>query len=150
MLHQHVQGIGHIAIQVSDLQEGLNFFRDVLGFKVKFETRFEGFHIVMLKAGKLEIEMWQAKSDQTALPTAESNDAPGVHHLAVNVDNLDLALEDIRALHIPVLQDVYVPTRGLREAIIEGPDCLRIQLVEENVPVLIWRALTGDFRKEVA
>ncbi|NBD34924.1 MAG: hypothetical protein GVY30_02870 [Chloroflexi bacterium] len=140
MLQQQIKGMVHIALQLSDLDEGLRFFSEWLGFKVKFEVDFEDHRIVMLNAGRIELEMWQADVE-----TSRGETGCGVHHLAIEVKDLDVAMAEVRSLDVPVLADIYEPTRGIREAIVQGPDGIRVQLVEQNVPLLIWRAVTGDF-----
>ncbi|MBN1260313.1 MAG: VOC family protein [Anaerolineae bacterium] len=142
MVQRHVYGVGHVALQLSNLEDGLAFFRDWLGFKVKFEAAFENHRLVMLRAGKIELEMWEAEGE---LPHGDAGF--GVHHLAIAVKDLDIVMAEVKARAIPIIADVYEPTRGIREAIVRGPDGLRVQFVEENVPLLIWRAMTGDFVK---
>lgn len=134
-------GIDHIALQVPVLQQGISFFHDLLGFRLVREVEFDGMQIVMLKAGKIEIEMWQAKAPGQN-PVDESG--IGVHHLAFRVKDLEAAVGQMKSLGIPVLKDIYMPTRGIREALVEGPGCLRLQFVEQNVPLLIWRTLKGE------
>lgn len=57
MFQKHIIGVDHIALQLPDLSEGLWFFNEFLGFKIRFRVEFEGHQIMMLKAGKIEIEM---------------------------------------------------------------------------------------------
>jgi len=143
MLQKNIVGIDHIALQLPDLDEGLRFFNELLGFKVKFETVFEGQKIVMLQAGKIEIEMWEHREGTDAGAPAPAN---GVHHVAIGVKGLDDAMAHARSAGLDILADVYEPTRGIREAVVQGPGGTRIQFVEQNVPLLIWRAITGDFK----
>jgi hypothetical protein len=37
--------------------------------------------------------------------------------------------------------------RFIFDKVILGPDNLEIQLVEENIPLLIWRTIKGDFKE---
>jgi hypothetical protein len=78
----------------------------------------------------------------------DSGKAPanGVHHLAIVVDKLDSVMEHIKREGIEIIADVYEPTRGIREAIVRGPDNVRVQFVERNLPLLIWRIITGDLK----
>ncbi|MDY0020460.1 MAG: VOC family protein [Anaerolineae bacterium] len=146
-MNEQIRGIDHIALQLSSLEEGLAFFHEQLGFKIKFETTFEGHRIVMLQAGKIEIEMWEAQGEKT--PHAGQPPIPhGVHHIALEVKKLDEVLAQMKAAGVPITADVYEPTRGIREAMIAGPDGLTLQLVEQNVPLLIWRSLKGEFKQE--
>ncbi len=143
MLQKNIVGVDHIALQLPDLDEGLRFFNELLGFKVKFETAFEGHRIVMLRAGKIEIEMWEQRADADSSASASAN---GVHHLAIGVKGLDDVMAHAKSAGLDVPTDVYEPTRGIREAIVQGPGGTRIQFVEQNIPLLIWRAVTGDFK----
>ena len=141
VLQNYISGLDHIALQLSNLEEGLHFFQDLLGFKTKFQTAFKGQKLVMLNAGKVELEMWEDTSEVVAKPAPH-----GVHHIAVKVRKLDEVMAEIRRAGVDVLTDIYAPTRGIREAIVRGPDDIRVQLVEQNVLLLIWRAVTGDFK----
>lgn len=141
MLKKNTLGIDHVALQLPDLEEGLRFFSEWLGFRVKFEVTFEGQRVVMLQAGKIEIEMWQAQEHADAGEPAGAN---GVHHLALQVKQLDHVMACAREAGIKVLNDIYEPTRGIREAIVQGPGGVRVQFVEQNVPLLIWRTIRGE------
>jgi catechol 2,3-dioxygenase-like lactoylglutathione lyase family enzyme len=146
MVAKHVSGIDHIALQLSDLEAGVSFFRDLLGFKTCFEVSFEDLRIVNLKAGKIEIEMWE-RPDGDHLgkpPTALSR--PGVNHIAITVNHLEEVLQGVQAHGCELIKDIYQPTEGIREAVILGPDNLEIQFVEQNIPLLIWRSIKGDFK----
>ena len=146
MIAKHVSGINHIALQLSDLEEGLSFFRDLLGFKTKFEVSFEGLRIVNLQAGKIQIEMWERPNgDQPGKPPTALN-RPGVNHVAIEVSHLEDVLHGVQAHGYELLLDIYQPTEGIREAVVLGPDNLEIQFVEQNVPLLIWRSIRGDFK----
>jgi catechol 2,3-dioxygenase-like lactoylglutathione lyase family enzyme len=138
-----IAGIDHIAFQLTDLQEGLRFFNGLLGFKIKLDLDFERTRIVILKAGKVEIEMWE--NGGAGLDGSPPADVPGTHHIAIAVKNLDQVMAVIREQGYETVKDIYEPTRGIREAIIRGPDGIRIQFVEQRIPTLIWRSLKGDF-----
>lgn len=146
MVAKHVSGVDHIALQLSDLEEGLGFFRDLLGFKTRFEVTFEGLRIVNLQAGKIEIEMWERPvGDHPGKPSTALNQ-PGVNHIAIEVSRLEEVLHGIQAQGYELLRDIYQPTEGIREAVVLGPDNLEIQFVEQNIPLLIWRSIRGDFK----
>ena len=133
-----------IALQLPDLGEGLRFFHEWRGFKIALETKFEELHIVMLKAGSVEIELWEGKNEGKA--HLEYSDY-GVHHLAVQVRDLEAVMARMRASGVLILADIYAPTRGIREAIVQGPGGVRVQFVEQDLPLLVWRTIKGDFRE---
>lgn len=145
MIQKNIIGMDHIALQVPNLEAGLHFFGDLLGFKTKREVKFEGHKILMLQAGKIEIEMWQSK-EEMAQPMNESN--CGVHHLAIQVKDLDKVIAHMKEVEVEILADIYEPTRGIREGIVRGPGGVRVQVVEQNIPLLIWRTITRDFKDD--
>jgi len=135
MINKQVLGVNHLALTVPDLEEGLAFFRDQLGFRKKFEVEFDGYQVVMLKAGKMELEIWADGAG-----TIEGPDSAefGVHHFGVQVKNIEAVLSHMRETGVEILADIYEPTEGLKEAIVRGPGGVRVQFVEENVPRLLW------------
>ena len=42
MIKKNFVSINHIALQLPDLAEGVHFLHDLLGFKIRMETEFEG------------------------------------------------------------------------------------------------------------
>jgi catechol 2,3-dioxygenase-like lactoylglutathione lyase family enzyme len=141
MYQKNIVGIDHIALQVPDLVEGLRFFHQLLGFKTKREICFENHHIVMLQAGRIEIEMWETEA------VSLQNSAYAVHHIAVQVKNLDAVVNYMIQAGVDVLVDIYESTQGIREAIVCGPGNIHVQFVEQNIPLLIWRSIKGDFKE---
>jgi catechol 2,3-dioxygenase-like lactoylglutathione lyase family enzyme len=144
MIQSNIRGIDHIAMQLPSLAEGLEFFHELLGFKIKFEATFEGHRIVMLKSGKIEIEMWEG---QKAGDLVMDDSDFGVHHLAIEVKDLEAVVGHMKEIGVEMLADIYEPTRGIREAIFRGPGGVLVQFVEQNIPLLIWRAIKGDFKE---
>lgn len=135
-------GIDHFALQLPDLAEGLRFFHELLGFKIKRRVNFEGHQIVMLQAGKVEIEIWQNPQ-----PDGAASNLGAVHHIGIPVKDLEAVIEYVRQAGIEVCVPIYEVTPGIREAIVRGPGGLQVQFVEQNIPLLIWRSLRGEFKE---
>ena len=144
MIQREILGVDHIALQVPSLEEGLHFFHDILGFKLGLKVQVEGHQIVMIKAGKIEIEMWEGELGQTESKQASDH---GVHHLAIQVKDLEAVMAHMKAIDVEVLTDILEPTQGIQEAMVSGPGGIRVQFVEQNIPLLIWRTLKGDFKE---
>lgn len=143
-----VQGIDHVALQVSDIGEGLRFFRDLLGFDVKYEAEAEGFKVYILQAGKIQLELWEAPG-AGSLPRPDSALVrPGLNHIALAVSDLKTVLQYLSDCGYPTIKDIYSPTEGIREAVVLGPDNVEVQFIQQDVPLLIWRTIRGDFRKK--
>lgn len=112
-----VRGIDHIGITVPDLDQGVNFFRDVIGCQEAF--RFGPFRddqgsfmqdlvnvdpravlhqIVMMRCGQgsnIELFHYSAPGQQTAQPR---NSDHGGHHIAFYVQDIQAAVNKARAL----------------------------------------------------
>ena len=127
----------HIALECRDISEPYAFFTRVLGLKRKLGFTFESQRIAILGARGLDIELIE---DPKAVERFASL------HIAFKVRSIDSAMAVIRKQGITVLRDVYAPTEGIREALIEGPIGLVVQFVEEHTATLIWRSVKGEFR----
>ena len=96
-------GIHHVAIGVPDFEQGLAFYRDVLGFEQVERTSFAGpnppveaaigltepaAQMAMLRGGNAYIELWQYEQPQPQDLTARPCDF-GYPHFALEVTDID-------------------------------------------------------------
>ncbi len=93
----------HGGLSVPNLDEGIAWYRDVLGFELELRIPFPpaNAELAYLVKGLLRIELFEVK-DATPLP-ADRRDpirdlkTHGTKHLAFKVDDLDAFLEHVRA-----------------------------------------------------
>ncbi len=87
--------IAHIGIAVENLAEGLRVFRDALGLELQESKRLEdiGVTIAFLKIGDIKLELLEPLRADTPIAKFIARQGPGIHHVAVEVDDLDAALE---------------------------------------------------------
>jgi len=106
---------------VKCLEESVAFYRDVLGFR-------EGYH-VDLPAGGITI----MKSPEGA--GVELIESPqfetGLYSVGTDVDDLEAALEHIRAMGCEPLGDIAATTVG-RMAFVRDPNGVRVCLIEHT------------------
>jgi methylmalonyl-CoA epimerase len=91
--------IDHLGIAVRSLSEGLLFYRDVLGMAVAQQETVaaERVNVAMLPSGgESRIELLEATDDESAIARFIEKRGPGLHHIAVKVDNLSLTVETLR------------------------------------------------------
>ena len=101
-----IVGIHHVAIGVPDLEAGLAFYRDTLGFEQVERSSFSGStpaveaaigikeptaHMAMLRAGNAYVELWQYEAPTPRDLRADPPDL-GYPHFALEV-------KDIKAEH---------------------------------------------------
>ncbi len=94
-----VLGVDHVAVVVADLDEAVRFWRDVLGLRAGARERVEdqGVDVQMMWAGDTRIELVHPfRADSPAARHLEKR-GPGLHHLALAVDDCALAVSETRA-----------------------------------------------------
>jgi len=89
--------IAHIGIAVRDLDEALQFYRDVLGLRPHAPDRADGAEIVSLAFGESEVELLQPVDPDSPIAKFLERRGPGIHHVCYRVPDLDAALAAARA-----------------------------------------------------
>ena len=91
--------IDHLGIAVRSLEEGLRFYRDLLGMTVgrTESVESEQVNVAMLPAGTAanapRIELLEASNTDSTIAKFIENRGPGLHHIALRVDDLDATAE---------------------------------------------------------
>jgi methylmalonyl-CoA epimerase len=94
--------IDHIAIAVSNLEEGLRFYKQLLGMRVSQEETVEAerVNVAMLPAGVAadspRIELVEPTDRNSVIAKFIENRGPGLHHIALRVDDLAAATERLK------------------------------------------------------
>jgi methylmalonyl-CoA epimerase len=94
--------IDHLGIAVRSLEEGLRFYRHILGMTVAYtETvEVENVNVAILPAGahvnSPRIELLEAVGADSAIAKFIEKRGPGLHHIALRVGNLAEALDRVR------------------------------------------------------
>lgn len=87
--------IDHLGIAVRSLSEGLSFYRDTLGMTVAHQETVAAEHVnVAVLSSK--IELLEAADDQSTVARFVAKRGPGLHHVAVKVDDLTGVVENLR------------------------------------------------------
>lgn len=93
-------GAHHIAIQTTDFEESMRFYRDVLGMSVALEFEAGGRKIVLLDMGDgSHIELFEPQSEDAA--ATEGAPLP-VKHFALATTDAGAAIERVRAAGYPI------------------------------------------------
>jgi len=94
-----VQKIAHIGIAVKNLQEALTFYRDVLGLEASLPQVLEEqqVKVAFLPVGETKLELLEPTGPDSPVARFLEARGEGVHHLAVQVEDIDLRLKEIAA-----------------------------------------------------
>ena len=145
---QGINGVGHVAIKVTDLDRSLDYYINKLGFPE------------MLRLTKDDGTVWLVYlriTDEQYLevfPGAENDRAPGwnangMNHMCLTVDDIDAVLSRIAAAGLTLLLPLKTAIDGNRQAWLEDPDGNRIELME-MAPDSLQYAAIQRLRKEGA
>ena len=131
--------IDHVAIIVRNIEHALAFYRDTLGItprEIK-EVPAEQVRIAFLPMGGpggSEIELIEPTSPDSSLARFLEKRGEGLHHICLEVDDIDAALADMQAKGAPVL-DKQPRLAAEGRAIFlhpRGTNGVLLELVERN------------------
>ena len=131
--------IDHVAIIVRNIEQALTFYRDTLGItpsEIK-EVPTEQVRIAFLPMGGpggSEIELIEPTVPGSTLTKYLEKRGEGLHHICLEVDNIDEALQEMKDQGAPVLdQQPRVAAEG--RAIFlhpKGTSGVLLELIEKN------------------
>lgn len=131
--------IDHVAIIVRNIEQALNFYRDTLGISpsVIKEVPTEQVRIAFLPLGGRggsEIELIEPTNPTSSLAKFLEKRGEGLHHICLEVEDIDAALADMQAKGAPVLdQQPRIAAEG--RAIFlhpKGTNGVLLELVERD------------------
>lgn len=110
MLSEGVKRIDHVAVVVRDLDTALQFYRDMLGIMPSRVLDFpqEGVRIAFLPLGGAngsEIELLEPIKPEGSVARFLEQRGGGLHHVCLEVPDIDRALADLRAAGAQLLDE---------------------------------------------
>ncbi len=90
--------IDHIGVAVRSIDSTLEFYRDVLGIEPSHRTEVdhEQVEVAVLPIGGGRIELLRSTSQDSVIDRFIQRHGEGLHHVAVQVDDLDAAVERLK------------------------------------------------------
>ncbi|RMH09924.1 MAG: VOC family protein [Nitrospirae bacterium] len=122
-----VQKLLHTRMRVSDMEQTLKFYCEVLGLAVverKVSPRGSQLAFLAVPNSEEQIELC---SFPASGPVRVQED---LVHLAFEVDNLDETVEALRRQGIPITDGPTTTSSGSRFLFIDAPDGYEIELIE--------------------
>ncbi len=129
-----LKGFHHVALNCSDLDRSVAFYRDLLGLKeITRSVSPSGARVVALEAGGGKLELFSAE-EPASTPAAETpRSAAGFRHFALLVDDVDAAYGRLSAAGVmfTVLpRDARVFPDIARLAFCQDPDGILVELMQ--------------------
>ena len=103
--------IDHIGIAVASLSESLAFFRDALGLEVDApeEIQSQRVRAHFIKAGDATLELLEPTADDSPIAKFVAKRGPGMHHVALRVDDIVAALAELKARGVRLIDETPRP-----------------------------------------
>ena len=86
-----IDKLDHIGIAVKSIEEGLKYYRDVLGMEYlgEEEVTEQKVRVAFLKLGESRIELLEPTSSDSPVAKFLEKRGAGIHHIAVLVDDIE-------------------------------------------------------------
>jgi methylmalonyl-CoA/ethylmalonyl-CoA epimerase len=99
--------IDHIGVAVEDLDDALELYTERLGMRVQHRETLEdqGVEAVLLGVGPGHVELLQPLGADSAVGRFLARSGPGLHHVAYGTDDIESALEQVRAAGIDLIDE---------------------------------------------
>ncbi|MBN2431442.1 MAG: methylmalonyl-CoA epimerase [Acidobacteria bacterium] len=99
--------VDHIGIAVTSLEEALAFYRDSLGLAVHEieEVPDQKVRVAMLPLGQTHIELLEPTSPASPIAKFMEKKAPGIHHIAVAVADIEAVLANLKARGVRLINE---------------------------------------------
>lgn len=113
--------LNHVAIVVEDVEAALPFFRDLLGLPLArvAEVPTEEVRVAFFPMEGGEIELVQPLNPESGVAKFLARRGPGLHHICLEVEDLEATLERLRAAGVQLIHDrPLVGSDGTRYAFI--------------------------------
>lgn len=111
--------IDHVAIAVRDLDGAIDTYSAVFGFELverrRIEGRVGGMYLAEMRAGGVTFVLVQGDSPESNVCRYIERYGPGVQHIAVEVDDVGAALDDLKQRGCRLLTGV-IESPGLQQA----------------------------------
>ena len=108
--------LDHIAIAVNDVKESAKVYQQALGIdSVEFETvESEGVKIAIIELENGRIELMQPTNDSSPIKKFLDKKGQGLHHMALETDNIEGEVERMEGCGIQFLGKVRPGSAGTK------------------------------------
>jgi methylmalonyl-CoA/ethylmalonyl-CoA epimerase len=109
-----VKRIDHVAVLVSDMDKAVAFWQEALGIELARveEVPRENSRIAFFHVGGTEIELVQPTTGDSGLARYLERRGPGLHHVCLEVDDIEGMLARLRELGVQLISESPMPGEG--------------------------------------
>ena len=102
-----VKQISHVAVVVDDMEKALRFWRDALGMDLHElrDVPAEKSQVAFLPLPGSEVELVKPTTDDSGIAKYLARRGPGMHHICLEVDDIDEMLKQLRSKDIRLINE---------------------------------------------
>lgn len=105
-----IQKIAHIGVALKNVEEAEKFYAEVLNLPVHGREESKENKVAFIPVGDTAIELLQGMTPDAPITRFIEKKGEGVHHIAYQVDNIEKALEELKAKGVALIDEK--PRRG--------------------------------------
>ncbi len=102
-----ITAINHVAVVVDDMKKSLAFWRDALGMHLHElrDVPAEKSQVAFLPLPGAEVELVMPTSDDSGIAKYLAKRGPGMHHLCLEVDDIDAMLAQLKEKGVRLINE---------------------------------------------
>lgn len=102
-----VSKVDHVGIAVSNLDEAVKLYKDVLGLELHGVEVVEEqkVKVAFLPVGDTEVELLESTSPEGPIARYIEAKGQGIQHIAFQVDNIETALEEMKSKGVRLIDE---------------------------------------------
>ncbi|MBM7552369.1 methylmalonyl-CoA epimerase [Thalassobacillus pellis] len=110
------QKIAHIGIAVKSIDASLPFYKDTLGLELEGVEEVDSEHVrvAFIRLGETMIELLEPLNSESAIHQFMEKRGEGIHHIALEVDNIEARLAQFKQEGIALIHDS--PKQGAQDS----------------------------------
>ncbi len=102
-----IKSINHVAVVVDDMEKSLQFWREALGMELHElrDVPAEKSQVAFLPLAGSEVELVRPTTDDLGIAKYLAKRGPGLHHLCLEVDDIEGMLMQLKAKGIRLINE---------------------------------------------
>ena len=114
-----IKRIAHIGVGVKDTDQSAKLFTEMLDLNLDRQETLGELKISFIPVGETNLELVQSTEPDGVMAKFVEKKGEGIHHMALEVDDLDAALEELKARGVRLIDETAkVGAHGARIAFI--------------------------------
>lgn len=123
----NVLNVNHLAIATTNLEKCIKLYQDVLGIKTSKSVPMpeHGVTTVFVEVANVKLELLLPLGDKSPIEQfLKKNSSGGMHHICLDVDNIENAIKDLKEKNIRTLTDeTKIGAHGKPVIFLHPKDC---------------------------